>query len=135
MIQEITLDTLDFDAKFKELMDKSMPEDIRKGLIEAGKDLLGFAEDRAPKTPWKDGDLRSFGKVEPIMDGSLVTGVSVGYNIIYAARLHEGERSWEWTQEKAGGGVGPKFLETKLWTYGRELMKTVADYLERRLGG
>lgn len=82
--------------------------------VATGKDL-GLAESE-PMT----------GATEKGRDGILG---SVGFNMIYAHRLHEGDEDWNWSQE----GSGPKYLESKMAAnpdkYFRGIQKETAEAL------
>lgn len=149
----ISVDTKDFDLKFGELMKKSVPANVSKGMFRAGNELLRDAIYEVPKAPFDEGHLRaeartqlaggvmikfsdSGGYLPPAsIDAKDGDGYSLraGFNIVYAARLHEltpeEDARINWTLP----GSGRKYLETKLIRHKDKYAKIVADYLERLL--
>jgi len=134
------LETTDFEKKFEELI-RSVGERVAaEGLFSAGQALMTAADDEIPQTPYKTGDLRASRLVkDPVITGDKVS-VSCGYNSIYAAYQHEGERKdhshkvENYTRTQVPG-PGPKFLEKKMAGNAKRFMAIVADYIREKLGG
>lgn len=126
------MDTIDFDEKFAEFM-RTVPQDLAPpALADAAFALLKDADDMKPQTPYKTGDLRASRKIEkPVIESDKVS-VSAGYDKVYAARLHEGEPTWNWTTDQVPQ-PGPKFLESKLVAGARKYMEIVAEYIRQKL--
>ncbi len=81
MASNIVFDDRDFQKRISELMDKVMPTAVRQGIHDVATEILrlsGF------EVPHDTGLLQSSGSVEDRRDESVV-----GYNKVYAARLHE----------------------------------------------
>ena len=126
------LETIDFDEKFAEFMRQVPQEMAPQGLADAAFALLADADDEPPQTPWKKGDLRGARKIEKPVITSDAVSVAAGYNIVYAARLHEGEPTWKWTTTQVPH-PGPKFLESKLVKNARKYMQIAADYIKAKM--
>jgi hypothetical protein len=148
----ISVDTKDFDLKFGELMKRSVPANVSKGMFRAGNELLRDAIYEVPKAPFDEGHLRASARTQlgggvmiKFGTGAYMPPASVdardgegyallaGFNIIYAARWHEltpeEDARINWTLP----GSGRKYLETKLIRHKDKYAKIVADYLERLL--
>lgn len=102
-----------FDKAFLEYAVKTAPAAAEKGVFAALGELKNDADGVAPKTPYKDGHLRSEHTkiIEALAD--VIRG-TLTFLMPYAAWMHEGLPTWNWTQTRAGGGVGPKYLENKM---------------------
>ena len=134
------LETTDFDKKFKELVRSVSHEVAAQGLYSAAHALLNDADDMIPQVPYKTGDLRASRLVkDPVITGDKVS-VSCGYNSIYAAYQHEGERKdhshkvENYTRTQVPG-PGPKFLEKKMAGNAKRFMAIVTDHIREKLGG
>jgi len=142
----IKFDMSDFLKKTKELSRKIIPELAERGIATAGMQLLNDAIMEQPTVPIKEGWLRGSGSVfvqnklcyvspfgkpemsakdcaESIGPGQIV-GV-VGFNVPYAARLHEGI-DFHFTEPSSG----PKFLESKLLRNKDRYMKIIANTIK-----
>jgi hypothetical protein len=136
----LVLSTIDFDAKFKQIVETTMIGKLAEGLFRAGAMLLRDAITVKPKAPHRMGALwRSQQVNKPVKNWSEIS-VDAGFNIAYAAYQHEGQR--------AGGShvvknysisrtekvpaeqteFGPKFLSKKLAANRMKYMQAVADY-------
>lgn len=136
----MVLDWEEFDKNLLNLMEKTSPEVCADAIFDAASQLLQDADDEAPQTPWLHGAMRASRKVEkPIVKDTDIT-VDAGYDIVYAAYLHEGE--WpdhshiikNWTTDRIPS-PGKKFLESKMIKHAGKYMKVIADYLEKIIGG
>ncbi len=133
MATPFTMDFKDFEKHFKKLVEKSAPEELKKGLFRGASEMLLDADKEAPCAPKDKGDLRGSKTVqEPKEKGSEIY-VEAGYNIIYAARLHEMEKTPQVKEHWTFPGSGTKWLEDKLVKYKEKYMKIVASYLEKLL--
>jgi hypothetical protein len=135
----MVLDFEEFDKKLWELMEKTTPQICADAIFDAGSQLLQDADDEAPQTPWLHGALRRSRKVEkPVIKGTDIT-VDAGYDMEYAAYQHEGDwpdRSHvikNWTTDRIPN-PGKKFLESKMIKHAGKYMKTIADYLKKKIG-
>lgn len=125
-------DTVEFDRKFAEFIKTVPVEFATQGLADAAFALLVDADDDKPQAPYKTGDLRASRKIEkPTVTGSAVE-VKAGYNMKYAARLHEGEPTWKWTTTQVSQ-PGPKFLESKLVANAKKYMGIAVDYIRTKI--
>lgn len=132
------MDTTKFDEDFKRLIKEAIPGLAAQGLFDAGQELLTAAEDEAPQTPYKTGDLRSSREVLKPEIGFNNIVVEVGYNCGYAAAVHEmdvyahldplGMRTTGWTRTQVSQ-PGPKFIEAKMAKDPDRFMKVAADYI------
>jgi hypothetical protein len=126
------MDFEDFDKNFEELVKSVSKELVQDGLFDAATALLEDADEENPQTPYKTGDLRSKRQVEKAMIKGDKIEVKAGYNMEYAARVHEGEPTWKWTTTQVSN-PGPKFLEKKLFGNAKKYMQIVADYIRQKL--
>jgi len=157
----MTLDISDFAKGFKKLAEQSAPEEIDKGLFKAGVELLHdaiYLSRGAPKEIgdlWASGSIKGEGAIIPVPDGkpslppsgfksmqeSVGVSMEVGFNIEYAAYVHEGHRKdgshkikW-WTYMKGAHDPGPKFLESKMASKAAKYMWIVGEHLKNLLRG
>lgn len=130
--QNFFFDTVDFDKKFSEFIRTVPVKYATQGLADAAFALLVDADDEKPQAPYKTGDLRGSRKIEkPVVTNDAVE-VSGGYNMVYAARLHEGEPTWKWTTTQVPQ-PGPKFLESKLIANAKKYMGIAVDYIRTKM--
>jgi hypothetical protein len=148
--KSMSMDFTDFNKGFKELVEKSAPPEIAKGMFRALNELLRDAEKEEPMAPFDKGDLRGSARVQT-PDGSLhelggvmtTAGIKVpkgdsiemaaGFNIVYAAVWHElpkaKEKDINWTTP----GSGRKYLETKMVRYKEKYVEIIALFLSKLL--
>lgn len=116
------LDTTSFDKEFAKVTKKTIPELTQKGLFNAANEALRDAVEEQPYAPWKLGNLAGSKEVHAPKSPTDLA-IEFGFNIVYAARLHEdGKPGWNWTKP----GSGPKYLSTKLARFKDKYMKIVA---------
>ena len=116
------VDTREFDVHFARVVSNTIPKLTNKGLYHAAAEALRDADLEEPFLPVDKKDLRGSKEIHPSKD-LFDLFVEFGFNIIYAARLHEdGKLDWNWTRP----GSGPKFLEIKLKRNKDKYIKTVA---------
>lgn len=157
----MTLDISDFAKGFKKLVEQSAPEAIDKGLFMAGVELLHdaiYVSRGAPKEIgdlWASGSIQGAGAIINVPNGQAVTppsgfrsmqeaeqvSIAAGFNIEYAAYVHEGQRKdgshkikW-WTYTKGAHDPGPKYLESKMASKADKYKWIVGEYLKKLLGG
>lgn len=130
------LDWSDFDKKFYDLVNKAIPEDAEKGLVDGMNELLSDSIELQPQAPKDIGDLwgSTADTVEVIKGkGDKLLGVSGGFNIKYAHRHHEAEPGeFQYTVDKGASKPGPKFMQSKMAQFGKKYMGIVADSIRRR---
>jgi len=145
-MKEFTWDTSDFDKKFKEIIKKTIPDLIEKGVGRATLQLLNDCVMEVPTVPIKEGWLRGSGSVfvqnkiaaistfgrpgkantehsENIGAGEFV-GVC-GFNTPYAAKMHEGI-DFKFTEPSSGA----KYMESKLLRNKARYMTIIANAIK-----
>jgi len=136
----LVLNTLDFDEKFKEIVEDTMIGKLAKGLFRAGSVLNADAIKEPPRAPHRMGNLwRSQQVNKPQTEWESIS-VDAGFNIAYAGYQHEGKRkdgshvvknySVSRTEKRPAGEteMGPKFLSKKMADNRQKYMKIAADY-------
>lgn len=95
-MSDITFDTKDFDNKIKKF-ELIFQKATKQGMIDVAREILRLS---SFEVPHDKGLLQASGDYDPVSDG-----VIVGYNKVYAARLHENP------QYKFKKGRKGKYLE------------------------
>lgn len=122
-----TMNFKDFDVKFEKIVKKTIPSLSAQGLFQAGALLIKDAIQEEPRAPHLSGHLwRNQLIPRPVIEHGKIE-LEAGFNVPYAARLHEAPTSWNWTMS----GSGPKFLEAKLIAHRDKYMKFVADFIAK----
>ena len=125
-----SLDFKEFNTKFTNLIRNAMPNAAEKGLFNAGGEMLRDADKEIPMTPFKYGDLRGSKIVENPKITANEISVTAGYNISYAAKLHEMPKTQADRTNWSLPGSGNKFLESKMVRNKEKYMKIVARTIE-----
>lgn len=121
------VDTRDFDRHFSRVVANTIPKLTNQGLMKAAAEALRDADLEKPFLPIDKKDLRGSKEIHGSKD-LFELFVEFGFNIIYAAKLHEkGRVDWNWTRP----GSGPKFLSTKLIRFKDKYIKIVAVTIEK----
>ena len=120
-----TVDAQDFYKKFPDVTQRQIPSLVEKGLYYAGQLLMRDALMQQPFAPHEWGGLWRSEDVKQAVKKSGAWVLECGFNIEYAARLHEAPDGWDWTLE----GSGPKYLETKMARYRDVYMAAVAQVI------
>ncbi len=121
------MDTRDFDQRFSKIVQNTIPKHTNMGLMKAAAEALRDADLEKPYLPVDKKDLRGSKEIRGSKD-LFELFVEFGFNIIYAAKLHEkGKVDWNWTRE----GSGPKFLSTKLIRFKDKYIKIVAVTIKK----
>jgi hypothetical protein len=120
------LDLSQFKQRFEKLANNDIPEAMRQGFFKAAATLLNDADNVVPKTPKKTGDLKGSKKI--IVDRDEIVA---GFNIVYAARVHEmlDNEQWGMVVRWSEPGSGAKYLESKLWTFGDKYIRIAIEAL------
>lgn len=141
------LNTIDFDKKFKRLVEKAMPEAMHRGMGIAVNQLMNDTVMEEPAVPLEDGTLRGSGSgfVDKKLVGTTkdlgkdgtpstthnesikadaITGI-VGFNTPYAARHHEVPANFK------TAGTGNDYLRAKLIRNRVRYMGNVADEIKK----
>jgi hypothetical protein len=120
-----TLNTKDFDVKFLNVAQTVIPGRLEKSLFKTGSIILRDAIMQEPRAPHKTGHLWRNQVVIPVTDFNKIS-IIVGFNVPYAAKLHE------WAGSVAGwtlGGSGAKYLESMLVMYKNDYIRITAEGL------
>ncbi len=117
------MDTRDFDKNFSRVIEKTIPQATKKGLVKAAWEALRDAEKEEPTVPFREGHLRGSKEVHESRD-LFDLFVEFGFNIEYAAILHEMPGK-EYKNPNTPGS-GPKFLETKIVKYKEKYIEIIA---------
>ena len=81
MASNIEFDDSDFQKKVSDLVTRRMPDQVQQAVHDVASEILRLSQHEVPH---KTGELQNSGSVKDQNDESLV-----GYNKVYAARLHE----------------------------------------------
>ena len=151
-MSRIYLDLSDFEKQILKFKDSVTPELTEKAMAKAGMQVLNDAVMETPTVPLDEGTLRGSGSVfvnnkligtsqkkssggrpnpamqnvDLIPEGAVVT--VVGFNVPYAARLHE-HPEYNFREPGSGG----KFLERKLIENRNLYLRIVANILGKYL--
>ena len=124
----IKIDTQDFLKKFPEVTATIIPGWVEKGLYYAGSLLLRDAKMVQPFAPHKWGGLWNSETIKQAVSKAGAWSLECGYNIVYAAKLHESPVGLNWTLD----GSGPKFLEIKMTMFRDRYMGGAAQVIKNR---
>jgi|GEM_PF-3358825 len=119
-----SVDFRKFNKTFFPLVENKIPNFTAKGIFNAAAEMLQDADKDAPQTPFKHGDLRGSKKIEKPEIKYNKISVEAGYNIKYAAKLHEGQ--YHFVPRKGITSPGRKWLESKMAAYKEKYMKIAA---------
>ena len=122
-----SLDFSDFEKKFEKIVEDAIPKDAAKGLFDAAASMLQDADKEIPMTPFKEGHLKGSKIVEKANISRGDISVTAGFNIEYAAKLHEMPKEAGDKINWSLPGSGPKYLETKMVRNKQKYMETVAE--------
>lgn len=122
------MDTRDFDKNFSRVIEKTIPQATKKGLVKAAWEALRDAEKEEPTVPAKEFHLRGSKEVHESKD-LFDLFVEFGFNIIYAARMHE--MPGKEYKDPTTPGSGPKFLEIKIIKYKEKYIEIIALSISR----
>lgn len=111
----LDIDFTYFDKTFFPLVKNKIPDFTAKGIFNAAAEMLQDADKEAPQTPFKHGDLRGSKKIEKPEIKYNKISVEAGYNIKYAAKLHESDPGqYRFVPRKGITSPGRKWLEAKM---------------------
>lgn len=121
-----SLDWKEFDRTFFPLVDRKIPDAGAEGLFNAAGEMLDDGDNEAPQAPFEFGDLRGAGQIEdPVFSLGKIT-VEVGYNMAYAAKLHESAPGeFNFVPRRNILNPGRKWLSTKMIKYKEKYMRIV----------
>lgn len=125
------LDMKDFNEKITEILAQKgiILSRARTAIFQVGNIILDDSDNLPPQTPFKLSGLRGSRFVEAVIDEGDNVSTQLGYNIVYAARVHEGEKTWKWTRTKVPS-PGPKFIESKLIKRKAHYAKLIAGIIK-----
>ena len=122
------LDTSEFLAGF-DLGDKKFRKSAADGLFLEGAKVIANAITEEPRAPHLEGHLWRSQRVKKVEVKKSAITLHVGFNVPYAAKLHESLNVINWTL----AGSGPKYLSSKLARHKNEHMKNVADFTKGKM--
>ncbi len=126
----MTFNTRDFDIKFPRVINKIIPEAAAKLAFRVASVVIRDAILEVPRAPHKTGTLWRSQKIErPRITRGMIS-VELGFDVEYAAAVHEMPATTKWTMV----GSGPKFLETKLQRNKEKYMDLIADGVREKGG-
>jgi len=126
------LDAKEFNAKFKQVTDKVIPESAAEGLFDASNELTHDAIYLPPQAPFKKGDLWGSRITEKTKTSHSGMSVRSGFNIKYATRQHEVPPGTFHYTRTGAKQPGPKYLESKMVKYKNKYMAIVAESIKRK---
>lgn len=118
------MDYGEFSKDFLKITEKEIMADIIQAYWKLGWGILRDAINIEPTVPREIGDLRASGDVK--VDERTME-LLFGFNSVYAHRLHEAPKDWNWSEP----GSGPKYLESKLVMFKNKYIKFIADRIGR----
>lgn len=123
-------DFSEFDKRFFKLTMKKVPDAYIEAMIAVLPKILKDAITEEPRAPHKTGHLWRRQKIElPKKIGKKIEAI-FGFNVPYAAKVHEAPDNWKWTLE----GSGSKFLEVKLIRNKEKYYFEIVEYVRARTG-
>ena len=122
------LDTSKFLHGF-DLADKKVKASAADGLFLEGAKVITAAIEEEPRAPHLEGHLWRSQRVKKIEIKKDAITLYVGFNVPYAAKLHEALDASNWTLT----GSGPKYLSSKLTKHKREHMQNVASHIKGKM--
>ena len=114
---KVDVDDRDFLSRLTDLINRSIPEKRRKAVMDIASDILLVSTE---KVPHDTGLLQNSGKVEPLGEDAIV-----GYNKVYAARLHE-HPEYRFQNGRTG-----KWLENAIKAGQSKYSKYFKDFLQK----
>ena len=129
-----TTDFKAFDKSFFPLVNKAIPGAAEKGVFQAANEMLRDADRQLPYTPRKKGDLRGSRKVEKVKVTRNNISVDAGYNVNYAAKLHEMSEEQDERTTWTLPGSGRKWLETPMATNKDKYIKIIVHVIDQARG-
>jgi len=123
----IMVDTTSFDKEFVRIVNEAMPELAAQGLQQQAFQMIKYAIVEEPRCPHDTGRLWNSNQVDKPEIKRDRVGVRLGFNVSYAAEVHEAPAGRKWKLP----GAGPKYLETKLISHREEVMEKTAEFIKR----
>ena len=129
----MTFDTKDFDIKFPRVCNKEIPEAAANKAYKVAGMVIRDAILEEPRAPHSKGGgtlWRSQKIEQPQIKAGEIT-IECGFDVEYAAAVHEMPANTNWTMV----GSGPKFLEAKLIKNKEKYMAEIARGMQGPGGG
>jgi len=102
--------------------------DAKQPVFEGVIFLKYLADEKEPKTPFRDGQLKSETEMKVTQKGDEYIG-TLWYLMPYAARWHFVKVPINWSEP----GSGPNYLGAKLTRYSKEILEVIATAIEKKL--
>ena len=109
--------------------DKQFKDSAAKGLMLEGAKVIKYAIEEKPRAPHLEGHLWRSQRVKKTEIKKDAITLYTGFNVPYAAKLHEALSGAGWTL----AGSGPKYLSSKLSKHKNEHMKNVAVFIKGKM--
>jgi len=109
--------------------DKRFKDSAADGLFLEGAKVIKNAIEEKPRAPHLEGHLWRSQRVKKMGVKKDAITLYVGFNVPYAAKLHEALNVTNWTL----AGSGPKYLSSKLTRHKEEHMKNVAGFIKGKM--
>ena len=124
----MTFDTKDFDIKFPRVCNKEIPEAGARAEYKVAGMVISDAILEEPRAPHSKGGgtlWRSQKIEQPQIKAGEIT-IELGFDVEYAAPVHEMPSNVNWTMT----GSGPKYLEAKLIKNKEKYMAEIAKGMQ-----
>lgn len=115
-----------FAKDFTRITSKTIPDKVGAASFKVASMIINDAIKIEPKAPFDEGMLRASQFIHLL---SQKLGVELGFNIIYAAKWHELEKSKEKDIAWTTPGSGRKYLSSKLSMYKDKYIKFLASMI------
>lgn len=115
-----------FAKDFTRITSKTIPDKAGDASFKVAAMIINDAIKVAPKAPFDEGMLRASQFINLLMQK---LGVELGFNIIYAAKWHELEKSKEKDIAWTTPGSGRKYLSSKLSMFKDKYIKFLASMI------
>ena len=112
---------------------KENVSEAKGGLVSAFWNMIDDAKWKPPQAPFQLGDLHASAEIDKVIIGHTYIQVSGGFNIEYAAKQHEQEKSYDKPTTSVVRNPGPKFLESKMAEFGEDYIEIVVERMKRKL--
>lgn len=122
------MDTVSFDKELAEVTLRLYPQYAAIGIYKAAALLIRDCLKQEPTVPKKMGGLRRAQRVDKAEIGKDEIAVTAGFDIEYAAKVHEMPETTNWTLV----GSGPKFLSRKLAENPDKYIQFAAEYCKKK---
>jgi len=109
--------------------DKRFMDSAADGLFLEGAKVIKHAIEEKPRAPHLEGHLWRSQRVKKVEIKKDALTLYTGFNVPYAAKLHEALSAINWTLADSG----PKFLSSKLARHKDEHMKNVANFISGKM--